>query len=127
MISNLTMTDKANQAWDGAPPQWIQELARLATSQGLNGCAKKLGYSSAVISQTISNKYRGDLAKLEEKVRGALMGETVVCPIQGEIGRHTCLEWQSKPKAITNATRIQMYQACRGGCPFSYVKGGKDA
>ncbi|WFE92284.1 transcriptional regulator [Roseibium porphyridii] len=123
-MTDLTMLEKASAAWGGVAPDWIEELADMAERRGLNACATQLGYSSATISQTISNKYRGDLSKIEDKVRGALMGKTVMCPILGELGRHKCLNWQTKPRAITNATRTKMYHACRNGCPHSRLKGG---
>ncbi|WP_298815431.1 hypothetical protein [uncultured Roseibium sp.] len=40
------------------------------------------------------------------------------------IRRDRCLNWQTKPRAITNATRTKMYHACRNGCPHSRLKGG---
>lgn len=126
-MSGLTMMEKANAAWGGNAPEWVGELAGMAEREGLNACATRLGYSSATISQTISNKYQGDLSKVEAKVRGALMGETVLCPILGEIGRDRCLNWQAKPRAYTNAIRSKLYHACRDGCQHSRLKGGGHA
>jgi hypothetical protein len=126
-MTTLTMQDKAANAWGGTAPDWVGELAAMAQTQGLNACASRLGYSPAVISQTIGNKYGGDLSKVEDKVRGALMGATVACPILGEIGRDNCLDWQRKPRAVTNAIRTRVYRACRSGCPHSKLKGGNHA
>lgn len=125
-MNTLTMQEKAERAW-GTVPDWVGELAELAERHGLNACASRLGYSPAVISQTIGNKYRGDLTKLEDKVRGALMGATVHCPVLGEIGRDVCLSWQGKERATTNAMRARLYRACRDGCPHSRLKGGGHA
>ncbi len=126
-MTGLSMQDKAAHAWGGTAPDWVGELAAMAQVQGLNACASRLGYSPAVISQTIGNKYRGDLSKVEDKVRGALMGATVVCPVLGEIGRDACLTWQGKPRAVTNAIRTRVYRACRSGCAHSRLKGSSDA
>lgn len=125
-MNALTMQQKAKLAW-GTVPDWIGELAELAQTQGLNACAARLGYSSATISQTIGNKYAGDLGKLEDKVRGVLMGATVDCPVLGEIGRDVCLGWQGKERATTNAMRARLYRACRDGCKHSRLKGGGHA
>ena len=122
MSGELTMQDKATAAWGDAMPDWIGELADTAGRLGLNACAKKLGYSPSVVSQAIAAKYAGDLTKVETKVRGALMGETVDCPVLGAIGRDRCLDWQGKPRAVTNALRSQVYRACRSGCPHSRLK-----
>ncbi|MEP1254297.1 MAG: transcriptional regulator, partial [Alphaproteobacteria bacterium] len=75
------------------------------------------------VSQVIGSKYPGDLAKVEDKVRGALMGLVVMCPVLGEIGRDVCLETQALPHVITNSTRTRVYRACRSGCPNSGLKG----
>ncbi|MES0879674.1 transcriptional regulator [Roseibium sp. SCP14] len=125
MKSELTMVEKANAAWAGTPPDWVAELAHMATVKGLNNVAERLGYSSAVVSQTISNKYRGNLSKVEDRVRGALMGEKVACPVAGLIGRDKCLDNQALPRAITNSVRTRLYRACRNSCPYSRLKGDK--
>lgn len=124
MMTSLSMPEKANTAWTPKPPEWVVELALFAQSNGLNGCAKLLGYSITTISQVISNKYPGDLSKLEDKVRGALMQEAVGCPVLGSLTRDLCLDWQAKPQAVTNSTRTRVYRACRTGCPHSRLKGG---
>lgn len=124
-MNDLTMQQKAEAGWKGAAPDWVQELANMAEARGLKACASRLDYSITVISQTISNKYKGDLTKVEQKVRGALMEETVACPVLGEIGKDACLVWQAKPRAITSAIRAAVYRACRNGCPHSRLKEGK--
>ena len=122
MSGETTMQAKAANAWGDAMPDWIGELADAAEKLGLNACAKRLGYSPSVVSQAIAAKYAGDLTRVETKVRGALMGETVTCPVLGEIGRNQCLDWQGKPRAVTNAVRTRVYRACRSGCPHSRLK-----
>lgn len=127
MNSTHSMTERAREAWGEAMPDWVGELAALAEAQGLRTCGDRLGYSPSAISQTIGNKYRGDLTKVEEKVRGALMGLTVGCPILGAIGRDQCIDQQARPKAITNSVRSRLYRACRNGCEHSRLKGGGNA
>jgi hypothetical protein len=68
-----------------------------------------------------ANAYTGDLARVEAKVRGALMGATVVCPILGEIGRDVCLDEQKKPNTGASSIRSKLYRACRAGCPHSRI------
>ncbi|MCV0428296.1 MAG: transcriptional regulator [Roseibium sp.] len=122
MNAHVTMQQKAETGWDGAVPDWVGELAAMAEAHGVNVVATRLGYSSAVVSQTISNKYSGNLSKFEEKVRGALMGETVVCPVLGAIGKDECLVWQAKPRKVTDSIRSRVYRACRNNCPHSRLK-----
>jgi len=127
MNKQLTFVEKAQTAWGENPPDWISELAQMATAKGLNSCALRLGYSVGTISQTLGNKYPGDLSKIEETVRGALMNVKVPCPILGVIGKDHCLKNQALPKAVTNSVRTRLYRACRNGCPHSRLKGSFDA
>ncbi|EFO33251.1 putative transcriptional regulator [Roseibium sp. TrichSKD4] len=127
MTDELTFPQKAERAWGDSLPDWVRELAHLAERDALKGCSKFLGCSTTMISQAISNKYPGKLSDLEAKVRGALMGEMVQCPVLGEIGRNDCLHWQDKRRVSTNSVRAELYRACRNGCPHSRLKGGGNA
>jgi hypothetical protein len=119
--ADKTMREKAVEAW-GTVPDWVAELAALADREGLRGAEKRVGYSASAISTVINARYRGDMARVEETVRGALMGQVVACPILGEIGRDQCLAWQKKPFAATSSMRAAVYRACRTGCPHSNLK-----
>ncbi|EAU40190.1 hypothetical protein FP2506_11557 [Fulvimarina pelagi HTCC2506] len=109
---------RAAERW-GEVPDWVEELATLADMHGLKGAAQKIDRASSTVSQIISKTYRGDLPGIEERVRGALMGSVVDCPILGQIGRDRCLTEQVEPFRSTSAMRAQLYHACRGGCPHS--------
>lgn len=119
--ADRTAAQKAEAAW-GDVPDWVRELAALADREGLRGAEKRVGYSASAISTVINNRYRGDMVRVEESVRGALMGQTVACPVLGEIGRDQCLAWQKKPFAATSSVRVAVYRACRSGCPHSALK-----
>ncbi|MHB2265844.1 transcriptional regulator [Aliihoeflea sp. PC F10.4] len=110
--------EKAEAAWSPAP-EWVRLLAGEADRIGQPATAKLIDYSAATVSQVISNSYGGNLAKVEEMVRGALMGAVVDCPVLGEIGRNRCLIEQDEPFRATSAFRAQLYHACRSGCPHS--------
>jgi hypothetical protein len=116
-----TMAEKAADAW-GEVPDWVAELAALADRDGLRGAERRVGYSASAISTVINGCYRGDMGRVEETVRGALMGHVVNCPVLGEIGRDQCLAWQKKPFAATSSVRAAVYRACRAGCPHSALK-----
>ncbi len=102
-------------------PDWIEALARLATDTNATIAAKKIGYSSSLLSSLFRGTYSGDLDKLERKVRGVLMGVNVECPILGEIGADQCLDEQGKKHVGTSAVRTALYHACRNGCPNSRI------
>lgn len=109
----------AKAAWGGALPDWVAELAAEATRTSGKAAAKRIGYSGAVVTQVCGNKYPGDIERVAEKVRGALMGAVVVCPVLGEIGRDRCLDEQKQPFSASSANRARLYRACRAGCPHS--------
>lgn len=112
----LDAVAKARAAWGNAIPREIVVLAEACRAQTSRAVAKRLGYSDAVISHVLARKYPGDVGKVFATIRGALMGETVICPILDEIGRDRCLEEQGRPFAATNSTRARLYHACRT-CP----------
>jgi hypothetical protein len=120
-----TKTDfvaKARAAYGDALPDWVEELAVEATNTSQVLAAKKIGYSSSLLSHVFAATYSGDIGRVEAKVRGALMGATVICPILGEIGRNVCLDEQKKPRSATSSVRSKLYRACRSGCPHSRIK-----
>ncbi|MBF0249931.1 MAG: transcriptional regulator [Alphaproteobacteria bacterium] len=114
--------DKALAGWGDPLPDWIQVLAEEcdATSQAKVG--PRLGYKGAgVVCAVINNNYPGDLARVEDAVRGALMNATVECPVDGEITKDLCIRNQKTKLATTSNRRIRLYRACRGGCQhFKY-------
>ncbi len=116
--AKVPFVDKAEAAWSPAPT-WVRRLAEEADRVGQTAVARRIDYSAATVSQVLSNSYRGDLRRVEQMVLGALMEETVDCPVKGEMARNVCLKWQDKPFAITSADRTRMYHACRAGCPHS--------
>lgn len=116
---------KARAAWGDDVPEWIVILAEACNRSSQSAVAKELGYSGSAISLAIGNSYNGDLARIEQMVRGALMAETVNCPILGELPRNVCEGWQRKPFATTSSARIRMFQACHGDCPNSRISTSK--
>lgn len=116
----------AGDAWGDPIPDWVEVLAAEAMRTTGAATAKRIGYSGAVVSQVLRRSYPGDLAAVEERVRGAFMGATVECPVVGEIGRDRCLHEQEMPRTGASAMRMRLFHACRSGCPHSRLKGGAD-
>jgi DNA-binding transcriptional regulator YdaS (Cro superfamily) len=101
---------------------WLAALRLACEKDSQAAVARRLGLSPATISQVLKGTYKADLSGVEQRVRGAILGETVDCPILGDIRRHVCLDWQAKPFAATNEQRVRMFRACRDGCPYSKLK-----
>lgn len=108
--------DKALIAWGEAMPREVRALALACRAQTAKAVAERLGYSGAVVSHVLANNYPGDMARVFVAIRGAFMGETVMCPVLDEIGRDRCLSEQVKPFAATSSTRARLFHACKT-CP----------
>lgn len=124
-----TKTDffaNARAGWGSELPDWIVALAEECTRINATEVGRRLGYSTAVITSVVLNNYRGSLAKVEAKVRGAYMGAVVECPVLGEIERDRCETEQERKHFGTSANRARLFRACRAGCPNSRLKGGSD-
>lgn len=118
----------AREAWGAALPEWVEELAKFAARTSGVAAAKRIGMSASVVTSVCKARYTGDLGAVEARVRGALMNESVDCPVLGEITRDHCLDEQKKKHVGSSAIRTRLYQACRGGCEHSRLKveGGAD-
>lgn len=121
MKSRVDFLSKAQAAWGEAMPDWVAELAREANRTTSTLAARRIGYSGAVLSHVFAKNYPGDIKRVEQKVRGALMGESVACPVVGEIGRDRCLDEQKMGNTGASAIRTRLYHACRSGCPHSRI------
>jgi hypothetical protein len=113
---------KAKMAWGAALPDWVEALALEASRTTATKAAQRIGYSSAVLSHVFSKNYPGDIARVEAKVRGALMSAVVNCPVVGEIGLDRCLDEQRMGNTGASSIRAMLYRACRSGCQHSRIK-----
>jgi hypothetical protein len=118
--------DNAKAAWGAAMPDWIGILAAACDRSSQSMVAKQLGYSSSVISSVLRRNYVGSLETVEKAVRGALMAETLNCPVLAEIATHECLANQKRAREFSagSSIRVRLYRACRGPCPHSRIAGG---
>lgn len=118
----VTNVAKARSRWGKAAPEWIIVLAEYCDRAGQSATAKKLGRSSTIISQALSNTYPSPLTELEQRVRGELMGQKLACPVLGEITKRRCVDEQGK-NAVSprNAVRVELRRACPR-CPNRLMK-----
>ena len=115
---------KAVACWGDDAPDWVIVLAEACNRESQSAVSGRVGYSAAVISQVLSNSYsKGDIGRVEQMVRGALMAVTVRCPRLGDLPLNACLTWQRKPFDPTNSQRVRMFHACRNGCIHSRISG----
>lgn len=113
----IDFLDKAQNAWPQPQlPAEVEALAIACNAATASGVAARIGYSAAVVSQVLARKYPGDITAVFARIRGALMAETLICPVLGEIGTDRCLSEQKRPFAATNSTRARLFHACKT-CP----------
>ncbi len=117
----MKATQRANDGWGATTPDWISALAQECDRTSQRRAAERIGYSAAAVNQILSRTYKAGLTAVEAAVRGRLMGETVKCPVLGVIASGACMDWQARPFGAGNRRRLEMYQACRNGCPHSRI------
>jgi DNA-binding transcriptional regulator YdaS (Cro superfamily) len=118
--------EHAIQAW-GEVPAWVQLLIQECDMTSQGKAAKRLGLSSATISQTIRNNYRGNLENVRGRVEDILDTSVVNCPALGQITSKGCLDWRDLAKrgGTTIPLRVRMQRACRL-CPRNAKKEGTE-
>lgn len=114
----MTQLMTAQGAWGAEMPDWIATLAQACIETSQNQVARRLGYSSTVVSLVLRNKYTGDIGNVETAVRGTFENLCVACPVLGEIPVIDCRNWQQKARTYSNenSMRVRMFKACNR-CP----------
>jgi len=107
-----------------ADADWIKILRDECERTSQTKVAARLGVSDSSVNQLLKGSYKASTKRLEARVRGELMKETVTCPVLGEISSKRCQDHQARPFATTNPTRVALYMACRKGCKHSKLKEG---
>lgn len=110
-------------AWGPEVPDWVQRLAEECDRTSQSKVAARLNRSAALVSTVLRRKYAGDMAAVEEVVRGVYLGGTVACPALGTISTAICRDWMRLAGSYSNETseRVRMRRACRA-CP-RFMKG----
>ncbi|MCY0966161.1 helix-turn-helix domain-containing protein [Parathalassolituus penaei] len=94
-------------------PRWLTELRHQCAARSQAQVARELEVSGALISQVLKGKYPGDLHRIEKLVRGQYLGDTVLCPVLGELELDNCQRYQRQAGATHNPLRVQLYRACK--------------
>lgn len=97
---------------------WIDALRLECERTSQAKAAERIGFSAGTVNQVLKGSYKGNLRRIEQAVRGALLGATVECPAIGTIPRNRCVEHQRRAHAFaaTNPLRVQLSKTCPG-CP----------
>ena len=115
MSKNL---DRAHGGWGEKLPDWVAALAAACDRLGSQGkVGKQLGISDSAVNQALGRSNPAlRLDRIEQKVRGEFMRQTVICPVLGEISTRDCLDYQQRKFRPTNPARVALFKACKT-CP----------
>jgi len=107
----------AREAW-GEPPDWVLALARECDRTNQTAAGARCGVNGSAVNGLLRNRYAASTHRMEQRIRGALLGATIECPALGELPRDQCQTWQTKAERFvdTSSQRARMYRACRA-CP----------
>lgn len=99
--------------------KWLEVLRQQVAEHGQPKVSRMLGVSTACVSQVVNEKYPGDMARIEKLVEGAFLQKCVNCPVLGDLPLHECMQHQVRKGVSSNPLYMQLYKACRSGCPHS--------
>ena len=105
----------AERAWGKDLPDWVLALANACAATSQNRVAQDLDRSASLVSNVLRRKYPGDMAAIEERVRGVFMATVISCPVLGDLPTDRCQVWRKRAERLEghNTHRVRMYRACR--------------
>lgn len=108
----------AREGWGADMPEWIEALVRACDETSQNRVAVRVGYTGAVVSEVIRNRYKGRTDRFEERFRAIFLDGAVACPALGEIGAEACLRWRDRGAELNSSSPavVRMFRAC-AMCP----------
>jgi len=74
---------------------------------------RRLGYSSATVSQVLSGGYGGQIDTFLIRVEEVFGKSKIECPVLGDLMLPECVEERRKPFTTANPHRVRMFQECR--------------
>ena len=114
----MSALDTAIASWGEEMPEWVAALAKACDRSSQNKVAQSLQRSPALVSNVLRNRYPGDMAAVQDIVRGVFMKGTVTCPVYGELPLQDCRKWRGRANRFQNVNSqyVQMFRACNR-CP----------
>lgn len=112
--------DIARSAWGDDLPDWVLALAQACAASSQNRVAQDLERSASLVSNVLRRKYPGDMASIEERVRGVYMRAVVECPVFGDLPTDRCQMWRKRSQSPSgrNTQHVWMRKACNR-CPVN--------
>lgn len=99
-------TDYQNEAWFVA-------LQQAVANESQAKVASKCGISPTAVNQVLKGTYPGNINNVAEKVSGALLEHSVICPVLDVITTDICAAERNKPFNPVNPKRVHLYRSCQ--------------
>lgn len=117
---DVARVQTAFEAAFGSSVDWLSALRAECERTTASRAAARIGVSPATVSQVLSGQYRADTRRIARRVRGALLGEMVECPVALAMPLHRCQEIQDrKAGAGGNPIYMRAWMCCKGQGPFA--------
>lgn len=92
---------------------WFIALQSAANTMSQAKLAAKCGISGTAINQVLKGNYQGSINNVSEKVKGALLEQSVTCPVLDTITTDVCANHRNKGFKPNNPMRVQLFRACQ--------------
>ncbi len=113
--------ERAEAAW-GQTPSWVLALARACDRSTQMRAAEELGVPQSYVSWAIRGERFEYHARVETAVRARLMGETVECPILGELSLDRCRDLRRRTARPLGPVGKALREVCPH-CPRNPERG----
>lgn len=117
---------RAAAAWNGQPPTWVEQLARACDRASQNLVAAQLEVNAGYISYVLRNQKPQYHIRVEDAVRSRLMGETILCPVLGEIALDRCRSIRTDRRRAIGPVEKKLRNACPK-CRFNVTADKEDS
>lgn len=102
---------------------WYVALANEVGRTSQNKAATRIGVNASYINMVLNDKpFPGRLDRFIARIEGALLHQTVMCPVVGEMSKDVCESHQSRPFSSHNTMRVRIWKACNYTCTISRVR-----
>ncbi len=104
--------ERALRAWGDDMPSGVKALAVACDNSSQNQVAAQIGRSTAAISCVLNNSYKGDLNAVLKDFEAWDTGETIDCPILGEISGGKCKKTQAQKPQSASTLSMRQWRTC---------------
>lgn len=92
---------------------WFSALQAACEVASQSKVAAQCGISATAVNQVLKGSYKGNLDNVIEKISGALLNQSVNCPVLDDITTDLCARYRKEGFMPTNPMRVQLFRACQ--------------